>query len=128
MGPRVLIDTSIWIDHLGRHDAGLERLLQTRAVLIHPFVVGELACGSLKDRDLILRFLERLPRVIAARHAEVLEMIDRHALQGRGIGWVDAHLLGSVLLTPDARLWTRDKRLSAVATSLGCGHAGGALH
>lgn len=86
--------------------------------LIHPFTIGEIALGSLKDRASILRELSLRPRPRIARDAEVLLLIEEHALFGAGIGWVEAHLLASTLLTPEARLWTRDKRLSAAAERL----------
>ena len=86
---------------------------------MHPFVIGEIACGSLRDRSLILELLLDLPAAVVAEGSEVLGFLERHALYGKGIGYVDVHLLASVALTEGARLWTRDKRLHAVAHALG---------
>jgi hypothetical protein len=118
----ILVDTSVWVDHLRRGDAGLIELLERSAVLMHPFVVGEIACGSLHDRATLLELLQDLPAAAVASPDEVLSFIDRHALHGKGIGYVDAHLLASVALTPGSRLWTRDTRLRSLADSLGCAH------
>lgn len=114
----ILADTSIWIDHLRSGDARLAALLEAGRVATHPFIVGELALGSLKNRKIILDSLQDLPGVVVAEHAEVLGLIEREALFGFGIGYVDIHLLAAVRLTPDARLWTRDKRLHAAAEKL----------
>ena len=116
----ILVDTSVWVDHLRRGDAGLVSALERTSVLMHPFVVGELACGNLRDRDAVLELLQSLPAADVAEPAEVLGFITLHALHGQGIGYVDAHLLASVALSPGARLWTRDKRLDAIARQLGC--------
>jgi predicted nucleic acid-binding protein len=118
----ILVDTSVWVDHLRRGDAGLIDLLERSAVLMHPFVVGEIACGSLRDRAPLLELLQDLPAAALASPDEVLTFIDRHALHGKGIGYIDAHLLASVALTPSSRLWTRDNRLKCLAESLGCAH------
>ncbi len=115
----ILADTSIWINHLRYSDLVLASLLDAGHVLIHPFVIGELALGSLRQRALILNALSRLPQAKSATDAEVLHLIARHALAGRGIGYVDAHLLAAVRLTEGARLWTTDRRLGAVAGALG---------
>lgn len=114
----VLADTSVWIDHLRRADDRLRRLLDDGAIAGHPFVLGEIALGNLRQRKLILQLLADLPAAIQAADDEVLRVIEAHELAGEGIGYVDAHLIASTLLTPDARLWTRDKRLKAVATRL----------
>lgn len=114
----ILADTSVWIDHLRRTDDALSDRLGRQQILVHPFVIGELALGSLKDRAQIIRELGRLPQAVTARDDEVLAMIDRHGLAGRGIGYIDAHLLASARLTAHARLWTRDKRLGDVAAEL----------
>lgn len=119
----VLVDTSVWIDHLRRSDPDLVGLLEAGNVLTHPFVIGEIALGSLRQPARILDALVELPRAIVATDDEVLSFIAVHALGGTGIGYVDAHILASARLTPGVRLWTRDRRLSAVAQSLG--HAGG---
>ncbi len=114
----ILVDTSVWIDHLRTGDAGLAALLNGSLVLMHPFVLGELACGNLHNRDEVLGLLRNLPRVTVATDDEVLFFIERHRLMGRGIGYVDAHLLAAVALAASARLWTRDKRLRRVAEEL----------
>ncbi len=114
----ILVDTSVWIDHLRAGDAGLGVFLNSNRVLMHPFVLGELACGNLRNRDEVLALLGDLPRSAVATDDEVLFFIERHALMGRGIGYVDAHLLAAVALAGSARLWTRDKRLRTVADSL----------
>ncbi len=114
-----LADSGVWIDHLRTGDAALQKALMAGRILGHPFVIGEVAMGSLKDRDGVLGLLGRLPRAKTARDAEVLDLVERRALFSRGLGWVDAHLLASTLLTPDARLWTRDRRLSEAAERLG---------
>lgn len=118
----ILVDTSVWIDHLRRSDRGLVELLERSAVLAHPFVIGEIACGSLKDRITVVGLLQDLPRAVVAEDVEVLRFIDRRALHGKGIGYIDAHLLASVALTQGARLWTRDRRLRGIAQALGCEH------
>lgn len=116
----ILVDTSVWVDHLRSGDAQLAALLERGAVLMHPFVVGEIACGSLNDRASILELLGDLPAAVVAEGEEVLGFIERHGLHGKGIGYVDVHLLASALLTKKARLWTRDKRLQMAAVELGC--------
>ena len=121
----ILVDTSVWVDHLRKSDRGLAELLTASNVLMHPFVIGELACGNLRERDQILALLKNLPRAGVATDNEVLFSIERHTLMGRGLGFVDVHLLASVALHGTARLWTRDKRLRAAADSLGLGHAPG---
>lgn len=114
----ILVDTSIWVDHLGRSDAALADQLSHGHVLMHPFVVGELALGSLRNREEVLRSLAELPQTVVATDAETMQFIERHRLMGSGIGYIDAHLLASVAMTPPARLWTRDVRLATVAKSL----------
>ncbi len=115
----ILADTSIWIDHLRRADTLLAVRLAQQQILAHPFVTGEIALGSLKDRATIVRELRRLPQAILARDEEVLTFIERSSLAGRGIGYVDTHLLASTRITPGASLWTRDKRLGEIAMELG---------
>jgi predicted nucleic acid-binding protein len=115
----ILVDTSIWIDHLRADDAALKRLLDAGRVLMHPFVIGELALGRMRQREMILVALSDLPRAELATDAEALGFINREALFGRGIGYVDAHLLASVRLTAGAQLWTKDARLRDVADALG---------
>lgn len=115
----ILVDTSVWVDHFRRGDGQLAGLLEAGEVLSHPFVIGELACGHLASRQLVLELLHELPGAVVAQHEEVLGFIDRHRLAGQGIGYVDAHLLASVSLSHGATLWTRDRRLRAVANRLG---------
>lgn len=115
----ILVDTSVWIDHLRGGDLNLARRLDGGEVLGHPLVIGELAMGNLRQRRLILSALEGLPKALVARDDEVMAFIEREALHGLGVGYVDAHLLASARLTPDARLWTRDRRLTEVAERLG---------
>jgi hypothetical protein len=114
----ILVDTSVWIDHLRSGDAALARLLNVGQVLVHPFIVGELALGNLAQRSAILSSLQDLPATRIATDAEVLGFIERHKLFGLGIGYVDAHLMAAVKLTPGTALWTRDKRLLAAAAKL----------
>jgi predicted nucleic acid-binding protein len=115
----ILVDSSVWVDHLRSGDAALAKLLQDSQVLVHPFVIGELALGHLKKRAMILPDLQRLPQAVLAHDEEVLRFIDRHTLYGLDIGYVDAHLLTSVRLTADGSLWTRDKKLHGIAKQLG---------
>ncbi len=114
----ILVDTSVWVDHLRTGDAALAELLNLSQVLMHPFVVGELACGNLHNRSEVLRLLKDLPQVAVASDEEVLFFIERNALMGLGIGYVDAHLLAAVTLGGSTQLWTRDKRLRSVAEAL----------
>jgi hypothetical protein len=118
----ILVDTTVWVDHLRRSDPGLVDLLERSAVVMHPFVVGEIACGSLRDRRSILELLQDLPTAVVAHDDEVLQFIERQTLHGKGIGYVDVHLLASVALTEGTRLWTRDLRLRRVAAALGCAY------
>lgn len=111
----ILVDTSVWIDHFRTGDAQLSERLEANQVCTHPLVIGELACGHFKARREIFRLLDDLPAAPVATHVEARELIERHHLMGRGIGFVDVHLLGSTALMGDARLWTRDKQLARVA-------------
>jgi hypothetical protein len=115
----VLVDTSVWVDHLRTGDAALVTLLQAGRVCCHPMILGELACGNLQNRKQVLGLLGDLSICLEATHDEVLQMIERHTLMGKGIGFVDAHLLASCLLTGETQLWTRDKRLASMAQQLG---------
>ena len=114
----ILVDTSVWIDHLRSGESLLAHALESGQVLMHPFVVGELACGNLQQRDEVLRLLGDLPSAPTATDQEVLNLIERRALMGWGIGYIDVHLLASTALAADARIWTRDRRLERVATEL----------
>ena len=113
-----LADTSIWIDHFRHANVRLSNLLGRRNILLHPFVVGELALGHVSNFGLMIDDFRDLPRAPVADTEEVLQLIIRNKLFGSGIGYVDAHMLASALLKPDVRLWTRDKRLHAVAARL----------
>lgn len=113
----ILIDSSVWVDHFRSGNARLKTLLEMGQALIHPFVIGELALGHLRQRKAILQALADLPQAIMADEEETLAFIERHALPGLGIGYVDAHLLASARLSA-ARLWTRDKRLYEAALAL----------
>jgi predicted nucleic acid-binding protein len=114
----ILVDTSVWVDHLRAGDERLMALLDGGEVLGHPFVIGELALGNLQGRDAFLRALRRLPQAAVVADAEVLRLIDRQALFGRGIGYVDAHLLAAARLTSGSKLWTHDRNLQTVAAEL----------
>lgn len=114
----ILVDTSVWVDHLRRGDLSLAALLESANVATHPSVIGELACGSLRPRSDVVRLLNQLPMATAATHDEVMQFIAAHRLGGQGIGYVDAHLLASAAID-GLRLWTRDKALGAQAARLG---------
>lgn len=116
----ILVDSSIWVDHLRTGHARLASFLESQTVLGHPWVVGEIALGNLSQRKEILSLLTSLPSALVATHGEVMRLIDNYELYGRGIGYVDAQLLASTLLTPDATFWANDKPLMATATLLGC--------
>jgi predicted nucleic acid-binding protein len=115
----ILVDTSIWIDHLRADNAALKKLLDAGGVLMHPFVLGELALGRMRQREIILAAFSGLPRAELATDAEVLGFVDREALFGRGIGYVDVHLLASTRLSVGATIWTKDAKLRGVADELG---------
>lgn len=114
----ILVDTSVWIDHLRSGEPALAMALEGGQVLMHSFVLGELACGNLENRREVLQLLVDLPSAPVVTDSEVLIFIERRALMGRGIGYIDVHLLASVALDGVARLWTRDRRLSAAAAEL----------
>jgi predicted nucleic acid-binding protein len=115
---KVLADTSIWVDHFRRADAQLAGLLDHGDIVIHPFVIGELLLGGVPKASDLLDDLNTLPKATIASNDEVLEFIVKRKLSGMGIGYVDAHLLASTMLTIEASIWTRDKRLIAAARSL----------
>lgn len=115
----ILVDTSVWIEHLRNTDEKLIHMLNAGQVLAHPFVIGELALGNLRNRDATLSCLKDLPPAVVASNDEVFAFIDQNALYGLGIGFVDAHLLASVRLSSGALLWTRDKRLLTASVRLG---------
>jgi len=114
----ILVDTSVWIDHLRLGSERLKSLLQDGQVLCHPFIIGELACGNLRNRDEILHLLEALPGTPVADRFEVLHLINAHRLYGQGLGWIDAHLLASALIT-GCELWTSDRLLHTLADQVG---------
>ena len=117
----ILADTPIWIAHLRTPGWVLAPLLDQGRILAHPFIRGELAVGQIRDRDAVLRTLRQLPQAIVASDDEVMKLISVRKLYGLGAGYIDLHLLASVLLTPDACLWTMDRRLAQIAESLGVG-------
>ncbi len=112
-----LVDTSVWVDHLRKGNKDLRLLLEENEVLTHPFVIGELSCGILKNRAEVLQLLKELPSALAAETEEVLNFVETRKLWGHGVGWVDVHLLASALLS-HSKLWTLDKRLEALAAEL----------
>lgn len=117
----ILVDTSIWVSHLREGNRALTLLLEQDRVLTHPFVLGELACGCMANRREVLGLLETLPCASKAEHSEVLHLLEQEHLYGKGIGWIDAHLLASALISR-SDLWTGDTRLRRVAESLGIAH------
>ncbi|MGA9914075.1 MAG: type II toxin-antitoxin system VapC family toxin [Paraburkholderia sp.] len=117
----ILVDTSVWIDHINASDPMLVTLLAEERVLAHPYVIGEISLGSLRDRDVVLGALLDLPRSPVATPEEVFYLIEREGLFNRGIGYVETSLLASARLQPGITIWTRDKRLKKVADELGLG-------
>ncbi|MDZ4254507.1 MAG: type II toxin-antitoxin system VapC family toxin [Sulfuritalea sp.] len=120
----ILVDTSIWIDHLRSGSPALAGLLQNEVVCIHDFVIGELACGNLRNRVEVLSLLRSLPRLSAATEDETLFFIEQQQLMGRGIGYIDAHLLAAAVIR-DVPIWTKDKRLMAIAEEKAWAYAPG---
>ena len=114
----ILVDTSIWVSHFRTGNSHLATLLNNEEVVCHPFVVGELACGNMKNRKEILSLLQTLPMAEMAGHQEVLHFIEYNQLMGKGFGYIDVHLLASALLTK-IPLWTSDKKLKAASAELG---------
>ena len=117
--PHIIADSSIWIDHINKGDADLASLLKRRRIVIHPMVTGEVALGSIADRQALLEELGALPQAQAASHSEVMAMIEWLGLSNCGIGYVDAHLIAATRHLPNGQLWTRDKKLKAQAERLG---------
>ncbi|MFM0166799.1 PIN domain-containing protein [Paraburkholderia sediminicola] len=115
----ILVDTSVWIDHINASDSMLVTLLSEERVLAHPYVIGEISLGSLRNRDVVLGALRDLPRALIATPEEVAYLIQSEQLFNRGIGYVDTALLASARLQPGVTVWTRDKRLKKVADELG---------
>ncbi len=120
----ILVDTSVWVDHLRAGDKTMTALLDAGSVLVHPFVVGELALGHMRQRRIILSALQDMPQATAAADAEALLFIEQNSLMGLGIGYVDIHLLASTKLTAGSTFWTRDKRLAGIAEHLGLAWSG----
>ena len=117
----VLADTSVWVAHLRAGNIGLEIPLNDGHVVCHPFIVGELACGNLKNRSEILSLLQALPVAAYVEHEEVMQFIENYSLMGKGLGYVDMHLVASALLT-GVPLWTLDRKLNEVSSKLGLGY------
>jgi len=117
----VIVDTSVWVSHFREGNTELANLLNNGEVVCHPFVIGELACGNLKNRNPILSLLQSLPMGVNADHEEVLEFIERNQLMGKGLGYVDIHLIASAILT-GISIWTHDKKLEQVANALHISH------
>ena len=121
---RVLVDTSVWIDHLRDADPQLVALLESGRVTVHPMVIGELALGNLRDRATILELISQLPASPTASDVEVLQLIETRQLHGTGLSLVDTHLLASALIGADVRIWTRDRRLADAASAAAVGWPG----
>ena len=119
----ILSDTSVWIAYLRGIEPHLQKMLDAGEVLMHPMVLGEIACGGVLNRENVLQDLNDLPAITECEHAEVLSLIEQKALMRRGIGFIDAHLLCSVLGRHDTTLWTRDAKLGRVADDLGVAYS-----
>jgi predicted nucleic acid-binding protein len=117
----VLVDTSVWVAHFRHGGIGLETLLNEGHVVCHPFIAGELACGNLENRSGILPLLQALPTATPADHEEVMRFIVNHSLMGKGLGYIDIHLLASAILSR-VPVWTLDKKLKQVSSKLGLGY------
>ena len=114
----VLVDTSVWVSHLRHGNKDLQDLLYDGEVVCHPFIVGELACGNLKNRNEILTYLQSLPMTILAEDEEVLKFIENNQLMGKGLGYIDVHLIASAVLT-NVPVWTFDKTLDKFTEKIG---------
>lgn len=114
----ILVDTSVWVDFLRSGDETLAQILTQGEVCIHPMVIGELACGNLQNRKKLISFWQELPELVTASHQEAMYLLESHNLMGRGIGYVDLHLLAASLLSDGTVLWTRDKQLARTAEFL----------
>jgi predicted nucleic acid-binding protein len=114
----ILVDTSVWVEHLRSGNAELRELLEDGEVMCHLFVIGELACGSMRNRSQILELLKSLPSAPLAEHTEALHFLNKHRLFGHGLGWIDIHLLAAASLA-GTRLWTRDRALKTATEHLG---------
>ncbi|MCX7000540.1 MAG: PIN domain-containing protein [Candidatus Sumerlaeota bacterium] len=119
----LLVDTSVWVFHLQEGNVDLNRLLNNGDVICHPLIIGELACGNLNKRSEILSLLRSLPSAIEAEHEEVIQFIEKNHLMGRGLGYIDVHLLASAILA-SVPIWTFDKKLDKVSAELGIGFDG----
>jgi predicted nucleic acid-binding protein len=119
----ILVDTCVWVDHFNARAPELARILERDWVVTHPFVIGELACGNIRSRTEVLAMLRRLPLVTPATDANAMAMIEFRSLMRRGLTYGDVHLLASAAITDDVKLWTRDKRLFAVADSMGLAYS-----
>jgi predicted nucleic acid-binding protein len=117
----ILVDTSIWIDYLRAGNDTLAALLQADLVCVHPWIIGELACGNLGNRNEVLELLAALPQLTPANEGEVLHFIEKRRLMGRGVGYIDMHLLAAAVIH-GVEIWTRDMRLRDIATELGLAH------
>ncbi len=115
----VLVDTSVWIDHFRKSNQRLIRILENQLVVVHPFIIGELALGSIKNRSDVLNMLGSLPSTPVVREYDILQMIEDRRLFASGIGYTDAHILASALIASDIRIWTHDKRLHTISENLG---------
>ena len=118
----ILVDTSVWVQHLNGRATVLPAALGEQLVLTHPFVIGEISCGTFPTRGEVLRWISELPKATIVAETEVRELIERRQLMGRGIGYIDAHLVASALVTKGAQLLTFDKRLATVAAELNVGY------
>ena len=123
----ILVDTSVWVDHLRTGERQMVSLLQTGGVYTHAWVIGGLACGNLANRQEVLGLLRVLPQLTVATDEEALYFIERHQLMGRGIGYIDVHLLAAAAIHV-TQIWTRDKRLNKIAEELGLAYIPDARH